>query len=302
MLIWIIYDTVRYERNYKFVEFFIEEANKLSMEMKLILVENLSFGTNERGLYINYNDENVIMPDCAIIRTIDPLLSLHLEMMNIKVYNNPFVSQICNDKARTIQIVSQCGVPLIPTEFIKKEYIENKRINILNDNFNNEIFHDSFFVVKTVDGHGGKDIHLIEKNKMDNNILKELSSNKDIIIQPYVIGGGKDVRVYVLNGKIQKAILRTSSEGFKSNYSLGGKIEEINVDCNLEKYVNDIIDYFYSIDMLHTNTRGMFFVGIDFIIDKNNNYYFNEIEDVVGCRMLYQCSNINIVREYLLNL
>ena len=40
-------------------------------------------------------------------------------------------------------------------------------------------------------------------------------------------------------------------------------------------------------------------VGIDFILDDNGNLVFNEIEDVVGARMLYQCSDIDIVKEYL---
>ena len=40
-------------------------------------------------------------------------------------------------------------------------------------------------------------------------------------------------------------------------------------------------------------------VSIDFIIDDNDQLIFNEIEDVVGARMLYKCSDIDIVREYL---
>ena len=40
-------------------------------------------------------------------------------------------------------------------------------------------------------------------------------------------------------------------------------------------------------------------VGIDFIIGDRNELIFNEIEDVVGARMLYQTSNINLVGLYL---
>ena len=41
------------------------------------------------------------------------------------------------------------------------------------------------------------------------------------------------------------------------------------------------------------------YVGIDFILDDNNKFIFNEIEDVVGSRMLYQVSDIDIVDLYL---
>ena len=41
-------------------------------------------------------------------------------------------------------------------------------------------------------------------------------------------------------------------------------------------------------------------VGIDFIIGDESELIFNEIEDVVGSRMLYQCApEINIVERYL---
>ena len=40
-------------------------------------------------------------------------------------------------------------------------------------------------------------------------------------------------------------------------------------------------------------------VGIDFIIGDSGQLIFNEIEDVVGSRMLYKTSDINIVERYL---
>ena len=39
-------------------------------------------------------------------------------------------------------------------------------------------------------------------------------------------------------------------------------------------------------------------VGIDFLIDEQEDFVFNEIEDVVGARMLYQVSDINLLHEY----
>ena len=39
-------------------------------------------------------------------------------------------------------------------------------------------------------------------------------------------------------------------------------------------------------------------VGIDFLIDEKGAFVFNEIEDVVGARMLYQLTDINLVERY----
>ena len=40
-------------------------------------------------------------------------------------------------------------------------------------------------------------------------------------------------------------------------------------------------------------------VGIDFLVDEKGKFLFNEIEDVVGARMLYQLTSINLVEKYL---
>lgn len=40
--------------------------------------------------------------------------------------------------------------------------------------------------------------------------------------------------------------------------------------------------------------------GIDFIVDDRRGLILNEIEDVAGARMLYQCApELDIVQEYL---
>ena len=40
-------------------------------------------------------------------------------------------------------------------------------------------------------------------------------------------------------------------------------------------------------------------VGIDFILDENNHWLLNEIEDVVGSRMLYQCQpDVHLLEQY----
>ena len=40
-------------------------------------------------------------------------------------------------------------------------------------------------------------------------------------------------------------------------------------------------------------------VGIDFIVGNDGELIFNEIEDVVGSRMLYAVSDISVVPLYL---
>ena len=110
----------------------------------------------------------------------------------------------------------------------------------------------------------------------------------DFVIQPFIDGPGKDVRVYVIGNDVIGAVERTAADGFRSNFSLGGSVTNYELRPEDTACVDKICRLF---------SFGM--VGIDFIIDKDNHFIFNEIEDVVGARMLYSCNpEINLLERY----
>ena len=39
--------------------------------------------------------------------------------------------------------------------------------------------------------------------------------------------------------------------------------------------------------------------GVDFLLDKQGRLVFNELEEMVGSRMLYACTDRDIVRDYV---
>ena len=152
-----------------------------------------------------------------------------------------------------------------------------------------KIFETDELIIKSVDGHGGSEVYCIsEEKKGAYEIIKNLKNNKKYVLQPRIKGVAKDVRVYVLDNKPQCAILRESNTDYRSNYSLGGRVKEVVINKELESLIKCITDNIY-----------MDYAGVDFIIDENENYYFNEIEDVVGARMLYQCTDIDIISRFM---
>ena len=94
--------------------------------------------------------------------------------------------------------------------------------------------------------------------------------------------------MYVLGDTILAAVCRTAKEGFKSNYSLGGEVSLYTLSDENISFVKKIMEQF---------SFGL--VGIDFLVDEKGKFLFNEIEDVVGARMLYQLTSINLVEKYL---
>ncbi|HKL80134.1 MAG TPA: hypothetical protein VJ888_06825 [Mobilitalea sp.] len=312
---WLLYFKESAIYNQKYIEFYIEEGKKLGITIKLVLIEELDFGIYQNKLYLTIKGENLRHPDFVICRAIYPLLSKQLELMGIKVFNSALVSEICNDKAKTYQYLAKSGIKMIDSNF----YLNSQLKEVLE-----KVKQPS--VIKAVEGHGGNQVFLLEpslndvvgesknecekENKDDyennaendsknncknvctnsNNITRIIKGvgNSDVVVQPLIGSKYQDLRVYVIGKEIVAAVLRTAREGFKANFSLGGEVSLYRLTEEEQKLVYKIINQF---------DFGL--VGIDFIIGDQKELIFNEIEDVVGSRMLYKCSDINIVEKYL---
>lgn len=272
MVAWMIYFRENAIYNKQYIQFYIEEGSKLGIEVKLLLVEDLDFGVKNNTWIICHHKKELEKADFAICRAIYPLLSRHLECMGIPAFNNSMVSEICNDKARTYQYLAKTGIRMVDSYFYKNAQINEVVTQLTRPR-----------VIKAVDGHGGSQVFMTDSNQVPDGL-----KNSDVVLQPLVGNRHQDMRVYVIGKEIIAAVLRTAKEGFKSNFSLGGEVGLYTLSVEEISIVNRIIEQFE-----------FGFVGIDFIIGDTGELIFNEIEDVVGSRMLYQCAEINVVKLYL---
>lgn len=289
---WLIYGEKDAIKNKGYIELYEQEGKAMGISIELILREYLEIGVKNNSCFLRYKGEECKKPDFAIVRTIYPLLSRQLECLSIPVFNSSEVSRICNDKALTYQAVAALGIPIVDTTFVENALVLQKYQSITEP-----------AVIKTVEGHGGSQVFLAlpKVSAEEEDLYQELRkvetgeeellngiSSSDCVMQPLITGRHQDLRVYVIGEDIVTAILRTSREGFRANYSLGGNVEVYELSGKERNVVEKIIKHF---------SFGM--VGIDFLIGEGGELIFNEIEDVVGARMLYQCTDINLVRRYL---
>lgn len=283
MKAFIIYSKEDAIRNQYYIEMYHEEGALRELSFEILYTENLSFGIQNHKPVIWYDGKLLDTPDFVIMRTIAPLLSMQLEAMGIPTYNNSKVAQICNDKARTYQYVSQLGIPMIETTFCKQHQLKSCLDGCKSGNA---------YVFKAVAGHGGSQVFLYEKGQPQEKIqyeaIMEGLSGCDFVMQPLTGSRHQDLRVYVIGNEIVGCVLRTAHSGFKSNFSLGGDVCSYALSSKEELIVKQILSLFQF---------GL--VGIDFLIADDGSLIFNEIEDVVGARMLYKVSNINLVGRYL---
>ncbi|WP_124979187.1 ATP-grasp domain-containing protein [Nonlabens xiamenensis] len=124
-------------------------------------------------------------------------------------------------------------------------------------------------VLKPLEGSGGQNVYLIDKNERNTNqIIETLLAEGYVIAQeflPQVKEG--DVRVLLLNGRVMEEegklsiIRRVAGEGeFRSNFSLGATADS----SELTPAMKEIID----IVAPRLIKDGLFFVGLDIVDDK----------------------------------
>lgn len=268
---WIIYDQKQYDQNKWFADEMTRYFSTFST-IKLIIVEKLKFGIYDDSISYYYEGFPLTIPDYAIIRTIYPLLSFALEESGVRIFNKYAISQVCNDKRLTYLIASRSCIPIMQTAVYDKRLFDFKILETI----------EYPCILKSGMGHGGKEVFLAKSSEEMRKCLNLIPSN-EFLLQKKCNTVGRDLRVYLLGGKIIGAVLRSSS-CFKSNYSLGGNIEKYRLNTREENIVYSILQY------LPTPPD---FIGVDFLLD-GGNLIFNEIEDVVGSRMLYKTYELDV--------
>jgi prokaryotic glutathione synthetase, ATP-grasp domain len=292
---YIIYYDEEAKKNSGFIDMLKSECRKYDIALEYISFEKVN-------LMSESSFENKFKKIFFVInRTREYKLSLRFEKINVKVFHSSKITELGNNKYKTYCYLKEYfernknepqGEWIAHTVLVKADDLNN----VLNDYIGKD------YVIKSVDGHGGSQVFSLNddgtkhgsyrknRDNAKNNIYKALQGH-DCVLQKRIDSDSNDIRVYIVFGKIYAAVLRHGNDGFKSNFSLGGSVEEYFPDEEQKKIIEKFIEAF--------GAEQLSMAGIDFILTRDGNLIFNELEEMVGSRMLYNCSKHDIVREYV---
>lgn len=138
-------------------------------------------------------------------------------------------------------------------------------------------------VIKNVTGTQGTGIFLSEDEKKFIDLMELVytnNKNANIILQEFIENSyGKDLRVFVVGGKVVGCMKRSSESSFKANFSKGGNVEAFELTPEIEWLSTEAAKLF-NLDV----------AGIDLLFDKdelkiceaNSSPGFKGLEKVTG--------------------
>ena len=248
----IVYNSIDTVKNQFFIDEFLQKLND----------EEISLSFLDEDFLLEYAKTHKI--DFVIYRGRNYKMVEFLEQRNIKVFNNSLTNKIANDKYLTYEFLKENDLSFIETSKTAQSYP---------------------CIMKSVSGHGGQQVFLINNKSEQELILKE-HPNLTFIYQDYLENNG-DVRLYVLNKSVITSIKRDNPNDYRNNFSLGGNV-------SLFKPSKEMVESAIKI----ANLLNADFIGVDFLLTKDG-FKIIEIEDPVGSRMVYKTTDIDIISLYI---
>ncbi|MGZ5244954.1 MAG: 30S ribosomal protein S6--L-glutamate ligase [Bacteroidia bacterium] len=207
----------------------VEAAESRGHEVEVLdyLFCNITVEEGEPLIY--YKDKLLEKPDaiiprigasrtfygCAVVR--------QFEMMHVFTSVKSQAIVRSRDKLRSMQILSRHGIPMPKTAFsAHPEQIKTliKKVG------------GPPIIIKLLEGTQGKGVVLAETINAAKSALDAFFGLKaNILIQEYIKeAGGRDIRVFVVNGRVAGAMMRQGVQGeFRSNLHQGGFAQKVKL-------------------------------------------------------------------------
>ncbi|MGE3954459.1 MAG: RimK family alpha-L-glutamate ligase [Parachlamydiales bacterium] len=175
-----------------------------------------------------------------------------LEHLGVPTINSSQTIEHVSDKLYIAQKLAQSALPT-PRTMLAKPTVDGAIVE-------REIGFPA--VIKTLSGTSGRGVHLCQDREAFRDLtdlIYENSPTANLIVQELVKSSlGRDIRVFVVGGRVVGCMERRSKGGFKANVALGGSVVAYPVDKELELLALEVCRLFNleiaGVDLLFTET------------------------------------------------
>lgn len=268
---------------------FIEAGRKHGVNISVYRPEQFD-------LIVNCDDRDSVMIDSRTLQLPDFVLTRisgdvnyftlavirHLERLGVPCFNGAEALEAVKDKLHSQQMLAEHNLP-VPKTMLGKFPVD---IEMVEQKIGFPV------VVKTLVGTHGNGVFLCEtRDKFCDlmHLLNETSPDIHIIFQEFIAAShGRDLRVFVIDGRVVAAMKRQSKDGnFKANFSRGGNVEQFEITREIEELAIE-----------SSRALNLDIAGIDILFDEEG-YQICEANGAPDFRGLESCCNVSIADEIL---
>ncbi len=270
------------------------ETQKLVEEFKKHDIKIRVVNPQDVDIFVDRDDRRSILvtgkartlPDFVIPRTgsgttyyIKAIIR-HLERLGVTLINGSASIDTVKDKLYTQQILGESNLPVPKTLLVKHP------INV--DWVEKNIGFPA--IIKTLSGSFGAGVFLTETKKQFEQLVKmaEITSKSyNIIVQEFIEDSwGKDIRVFVLNGKVIGCMMRQATDDdFRANITRGGEGIPYQITEEIE-WLGGESSRLLNLDI----------AGVDLLFN-NGSYSICEVNSSPGFEGMDKYTNTNIAED-----
>ncbi|MBQ6575998.1 MAG: RimK family alpha-L-glutamate ligase [Lachnospiraceae bacterium] len=211
----------------------------------------------------------------------DVFLGRALERMGYRLYNCADAIEACDNKALTFEMLQGiCRMPKtvkIPMTFNTIGYDDLSFEEYIGSSLGYP------YVIKECLGSYGGQVYLASTPDKAHSILKMIEG-KDCIAQEFIgESKGRDLRAYVVGGRVVAAMERRNDRDFRSNIANGGKSYPIDISPEQERL---------AVDAAHG--LGLDFAGVDILFGKNDEPILCEVNSNAQFAALLAATGIDV--------
>lgn len=237
----------------------MEAGSSKGHEMQFLDIKQCYIKLDATEPEVHYRGGKILSDLDAVITRVKPSVTFYgcalarqFESMNVLTLNSSNAITQSRDKLFSLQLMVKNGIHIPTTGFANSPMDTNDLIEMVGG---------APLVVKLLEGTQGKGVVLAETKKASESVINAIKSLRaNLLVQEFVKeADGKDIRCFVIDGKVVASIQRTAAPGeFRANVHLGGSASTVKI-TTAER----------SLAIKATKTLGLNFAGVDIIRSKN---------------------------------
>ena len=237
----------------------IEAGEERGHEMRFINIRQCYMNISSSSPEVHYRGGELLEGVDAVIPRIKPSMTFYgcavarqFQSIGAFCLNDSVSIARSRDKLRSLQLLSNHSIPMPTTGFANSPVDTADIIKMVGG---------APLIIKLLEGTQGKGVVLAETNKAAESVIDAFKSLRaNILVQEFIKEAqGKDIRCFVIDGKVVGSIQREALAGeFRANLHLGGTASSVKITTEERK-----------IAVSAAKVMGLKVAGVDLIRSEN---------------------------------